>query len=257
MKTYRAIADYYDAEYDDLAILRQDVPFLLSKMPRRPQSVLELAAGTGRAAIPLAQAGHRVTGVDYARAMLAIARRRRDAVGLGDRQLRLVHASVLDMNLRRRFDWICILFNTLFSFATLDQQDRLLRTVTRHLKPSGRFWLDVFHPDYGMLAQKSSRGIDAKLFHVPRYGRIVQRTIDIDRDMASQVARVTFRYTWFGSHGQKRRASRSFDMTFMTPRELRLLLERHGLRIRRLYGNYDGSPLTNDSPRMIADCCRA
>ena len=84
MKRYRAIAEYYDAENADEPMLQQDVPFFLGQLPRRRQQVLELAVGTGRAAVPIAQAGHRVVGVDYADDMLAIARRKRDAGGLGD-----------------------------------------------------------------------------------------------------------------------------------------------------------------------------
>src|SRR3954451_711149 len=83
MKRYRAIAEYYDAENARHAMLEHDVPFFLGQLPKtRSQSILELAAGTGRAAIPLAQAGHRVVAVDYADDMLAIARRKRDAVGV-------------------------------------------------------------------------------------------------------------------------------------------------------------------------------
>ena len=48
---YKAITRYYDAEYADLDMLQQDVPFLMGQMPRRRQSVLELACGTGRAAM--------------------------------------------------------------------------------------------------------------------------------------------------------------------------------------------------------------
>ena len=67
MPRYRAIADYYDAEYEGSEMLLQDVPFFLGHLPaRRRLKVLELAVGTARAAIPIAQAGHRVTGVDYA-----------------------------------------------------------------------------------------------------------------------------------------------------------------------------------------------
>ena len=98
MKRYRAIAEYYDAENEHAAMLREDVPFFLRELPRRErQTVLELAVGTGRAAIPIAQAGHRVVGVDYAKDMLAIAKRKRDAVGLSDRELKLVDADVARM----------------------------------------------------------------------------------------------------------------------------------------------------------------
>src|SRR5690242_1607070 len=106
-KSYRAIAEYYDAEHERTKMLRRDVPFFLRHLPKRRQSVLELATGTGRAAIPIAQAGHEVVGVDYAADMLDIARRKRDGVGLTDRRLQLVEADILTLNLRRRFDWVC------------------------------------------------------------------------------------------------------------------------------------------------------
>ena len=74
MGKYRAIPEYYDAEFAHLDILHKDVPFLLKRMPKRSQSVLELAAGTGRVAIPLARAGHQVVGIDYDERVLEIAR---------------------------------------------------------------------------------------------------------------------------------------------------------------------------------------
>src|SRR5881227_3501310 len=126
MSTYHAIAEYYDAEYQAREMLAQDVPFFLGQLPKRRQSVLELAAGTARAAIPIAQAGHRVVGVDYDARMLAIAKRKRDVVGLTDSQLKLLRQNVLRLDLGQKFDWICIFFNTLLNFTTLEQQDRLL-----------------------------------------------------------------------------------------------------------------------------------
>jgi hypothetical protein len=45
-------------------------------------------------------------------------------------------------------------------------------------------------------------------------------------------------------------------MTYIMPRELTLLLERNGLSVEKLYGNYDGTPLAANSPRMIALCGR-
>src|SRR3954453_2653668 len=112
MKRYKAIAEYYDAENERMEMLRRDVPFFLRQLPKRRQSVLELATGTARAAIPIAQAGHEVVGVHYARYMLEGARRKCDAVGLRERQLKLIEGDILTMNLRRKFDCAAIFFNT-------------------------------------------------------------------------------------------------------------------------------------------------
>src|SRR3954447_18401183 len=112
MKRYKAIAAYYDAENQRHEMLKHDVPFFMGQLPHRRQSILELAVGTARAAIPLAQAGHRVVGVDYDEDMLAIGRRKRDSVGISDSQLQLIHADCLDLNLEQQFDWVCVFFNT-------------------------------------------------------------------------------------------------------------------------------------------------
>jgi ubiquinone/menaquinone biosynthesis C-methylase UbiE len=254
MKRYRAIAEYYDAEGERLHMLKEDVPFLLTHLPRRSQSVLELAVGTARAAIPIAQAGHRVVGVDYAPDMLAIARRKRDAVGLTEKELSLVQGDVLKLNLRRKFDRVVIVFNTFLGFTKLEQQDRVLQVVRKHLKPSGRFWIDVFNPDLSLLSHARSVDLDPSTFHVPRFDRTVFRTVDVRRDMARQWMEVTFNYKWFDQHGTERREKTVFEMTVIYPRELRLLLERNGLVIDELWGDYDGSALKADSPRMIASC---
>jgi ubiquinone/menaquinone biosynthesis C-methylase UbiE len=254
LKRYRAIAEYYDAEIAHHAMLEQDVPFFLGHLPKRPQSVLELAVGTARAAIPIAQAGHRVVGIDYAKEMLALAKQKRDAVGLGDRQLSLFHGDLLSFNLKQSFDWVCLFFNTLLSFTTLEELDTVLQNVRRHLKPRGKFWLDVFQPNLELIAEPASVNLDPCTFYVPALDRRVMKTTTVKRDAARQVQRVIYHYTWFGPNGIEHRERTEFTMTFMFPRELQLLLERNGLGIDHFYGNYDGSELKADSPRMIV-CC--
>lgn len=253
MKRYRAIAEYYDAEYAGSKLLQQDVPFFLGQLPRRSQSVLELCVGTGRAAIPIAQAGHRVVGVDYAADLLEIARRKRDAVGLKPRQLELVHADAAAADLGRRFDWVCIFFNTLLAFATLAELDRVLGTVRRHLRRGGRFWFDLFQPDLHLLGSSQRKDLEPRQFYVPALDRSIYQTTEIRRrDLARQLQEVIFHYRWFDPRGRPHHQRLRFEMTWLFPRELQLLAERNGLRIERMFGNYDGSPLGSDSPRIIA-----
>jgi len=251
---YKAIAEYYDAEYADKEMLQHDVPFFLGQLPKTKQNVLELACGTARAAIPIAQSGHRVVGIDYDDDMLAIARRKRDAVGLTDRDLRLQRQDCLKLRLDEKFDWACIFFNTFLGFTTLEQQDALLAGVRKHLKPRGRFWLDIFQPNLKLLAAPVSKNVDSHQFYVDSLERAVLQQTDVRRDPSAQCQHVTFRYQWFDSAGREHREKIEFDLTFMFPRELQLLLERNGLKIEHLYGDYDGSPINADSPRMIAQC---
>jgi hypothetical protein len=136
-------------------------------------------------------------------------------------------------------------------FTTLDQQDRLLQVVRRHLKPRGFFWLDIFQPNLVLLAQERSENLEPTFFYVPQLDRSVFKSTEVRRDPARQVQRIIYHYLWFDGDGREHRRKRAFDLTFLFPRELQLLLERNGLVIDRMYGNYDGSELDADSPRMI------
>ena len=149
-----------------------------------------------------------------------------------------------------------ILFNTFLGFTTLAEQDRVLQVVRRHLKPRGRLWIDMFQPNLEVLAKHRSHNLEPRAFYVPALDRTVFETTDVKRDPAHQVQDVTFNYKWFDKSGRERREKVRFQLTFIFPRELQILLERNGLRIDELYGNYDGSPLNSDSPRMIACCSR-
>src|SRR6185437_2090830 len=207
----------------------------LGQLPRKKQSILELAVGTARAAIPLAQAGHRVVGVDYAADMLDIARRKRDAVGLGDKQLSLIKADAMTLDLGEKFDWVCVFFNTFLVFSTLEQQDAALQSVLRHLKPHGRFWVDIFQPDLRLLSEPVQIELDPSLFYVPQFDRTVLKTIETRRTRAAQVQHVTFHYNWFGPDGSDNHEQSQFEMTYIFPRELGLLMERNSLEIEHLW----------------------
>jgi ubiquinone/menaquinone biosynthesis C-methylase UbiE len=250
---YRAIVQYYDAENAGKPMLREDVPFLLRHFARG-QRVLELAVGTGRAAIPMAQAGHRVVGIDNDPAMLAIARRKRDFVGLSEKELELVRGDMLTLDLGRKFDWVVLLFNTFLVFTTQKEQERALLMMRRHLKAGGRVWIDVFQPNLAILAHDGGTGLDPTFFSVPELGRTVYRTTDVRPDGTGQAQRVKFVYRWFEEGGREKRKTTAFDLAVLFPRELRLLVERVGMRVERMYGDYGGGELAGESERMIVVC---
>lgn len=249
---YRAIAEYYDAEYVSNYVLDHDVPMLLSHLPKRRQRILELCCGTGRCAVPLAEAGHRVTGIDIDPALLAIARRKKQTSALRDDQLELLRADVLKFRREGAFDWVCLIFNTFLNFTTLAEQDAILRNAHASLRSGGRFWIDIFYPDLGILGVEHHEHFDSNTFYVPALNRSVHRTTELRRSKKRpQLQEVTFHYTWADDQGEVHHEQIRFDMTWMYPRELVLLLERHGFAVERLYGDYDGSDVTPESPRLI------
>ena len=250
MPDYRAHPEFYDAEYEGTDDLERDVPFLLDQLGAEPLDILELACGTGRATIPLAEAGHRVVGIDVDPAMLQQAEVKRDAVGLS---IELIEADALTLNLARQFDRVVLLFNTLLAFTTIEKQDALLEAIKNHLRPGGRFWVDIFFPNLPLLAEGHADGIEPHVFYAPTLGRSVFRETEVRQDLADQIQHVTYHYLWHDDAGEECRAENAFDLTWMFPRELSLLLARHGLKIARSFGGYDGGPLHDESQRIIVE----
>jgi SAM-dependent methyltransferase len=104
-------------------------------------SALELGIGTGRVALPLAQAGVKVHGLDVSEAMVAKLR----AKPGGD--LSVTMTSMAEFELGRRFRLIYVVFNTIWSLRTADEQAACVRAVARHLEPGGAFVVEAFVPD--------------------------------------------------------------------------------------------------------------
>jgi SAM-dependent methyltransferase len=107
--------------------------------------VLELGIGTGRLALPLAQRGLAVHGIDASQAMLA---RLRDKPGGAD--LPVTVGDFAEVGVEDRFALIYVVFNTFFALLDQAQQVRCFRNVAAHLLDGGRFVIEAFVPDPSM-----------------------------------------------------------------------------------------------------------
>lgn len=255
---YRAIVPFYDCEYVSNDILDNDVPFLLEHLPKKSVRILELCSGTGRVAFPLAMAGHRVTGIEIDRGMVKVAERKAEFLGLTSENPRWIVGDITKKSVPGPFDWVILLFNTFFNFVTPAEQSNLLERARKSLKIGGKLWLDVFHPDLKLLADEHIQSIDETWFDVPELGATVCRYTELRRvSSVDQIQKVTFHYRWNDSEGISHERKIQFDMTWMWPRELRRLLETSGFKVQKIYGNYDGSAIHDESPRMIVLATRA
>ena len=124
--------------------------------------VLELACGTGRIALPLAERGLDITGVDASDGMLAIAERKSAALPVAARRrLTLVSQDMTEFALDRRFGCIFVAFRSFQHILTVDLQRRALAAMRRHLAPDGRLALHLFDPRLELLIDGYHAASDA------------------------------------------------------------------------------------------------
>jgi SAM-dependent methyltransferase len=193
-------------------------------------TILELAIGTGRVALPLAARGLQVHGIDASEAMVSKLREKPggDAipVAIGD---------FADVEVEGAFDLVFLVFNTLFNLTSQDDQVRCFHNVARHLTTRGVFVVEAFVPNIaGFVDGQAVRAVhvttDSATFeasvHDPVAQTVQYQYIVITQD-GVRLYPVPMRYAW--------------------PSELDLMARLAGLELRERWGGWDRSPFTASS----------
>ena len=103
--------------------------------------LLELASGTGRITIPLAQLGYDVTGIEGSPDMVATMRAKR-----GGEDIPVIIGDMADVAVDGSFSHVCLIYNTLFNLPDQEAQIRLFANTAKVLKPGGTFLIETFVP---------------------------------------------------------------------------------------------------------------
>jgi SAM-dependent methyltransferase len=189
---------------------------------------LEFAIGTGRIALPLAQRGVSMHGIDMSEAMVARLRAKPGGedigVTIGDFATTTVDGS---------FSLVYLVFNTIMNLTTQAAQVACFRNAAAHLEPGGCFVIEVGVPGL----QRLPAGETIQAFHVSetRWGfdeydvanqGMTSHHFEIVDGKVERLS-VPFRYAW--------------------PSEYDLMAELAGMRLRERWGGWEKEPFTSDS----------
>jgi SAM-dependent methyltransferase len=247
----RALARLYDVDLEDDP---GDVDLYLALAARAGGPILELAAGTGRLAIPLAAAGHDVTAVDRDPAMLDRARERARRTGAAvARRIELVEADLLDLALpgAGSYGLAFVALNSLFLLATRADQARAFRVLADHLRPGGLAAVDVWLPDADDLARFDGRMALEYVRPDPATGRVVTKLAAARHDAATGAVELTTVYEE-GRPGEPAvRWIRRDALRLVGVAELEAMAEAAGLVVDEIGGDYGLEPIGPGSDRAI------
>src|SRR3954447_15196061 len=153
---YEAWADRYDERPNGVA---DDVPFYVGLAREADGLLVELAVGTGRVAIPIAQAtGRRVVGIDSSPAMLAQARVRAAEAGV---ELDLREGDIRDLEIEEPAALIYCPARSLLHLPTWADRRRCFERVAAALRPDGLFAWNAFALDHHIASASDGRHSDA------------------------------------------------------------------------------------------------
>jgi SAM-dependent methyltransferase len=246
-----ALARLYDL---DLVDDPGDLDLLLALAGRADGPVLELAVGSGRLAVPLAEEGHDVTGVDLDQAMLDRARRRADEAGREvARKVTLVHDDARTVRLpgAGTFRLAYIPLNSIFLMGTRADQAAAVRTLADHLAPGGLAMVDAWLTDADDLARYDGRLVLSWVREDPASGRVVTKLSSAEYDSSSATVVLTTIFEE-GPPGEPAvRWVRSDRLRLVTPDELASFAEAAGLEVETLAGDYELGDLGPGAERVV------
>lgn len=247
LEAMNRVAAFFDADYADYDV---DLPVLEAYAARTGGPLLELGCGTGRALVPLAQAGYEVTGVELSPAMLARAEARADAAGVAER-VHLIEGDYTTAPLAGPYKFAYIVMNTFLHLPDREAQLAALRHWREHLAPRGLLLIDVFHPDVAQLAALDGRLEWDKTWQDAETGETIMKFVTRTLDVAEQTMHVNLIYESVAADGLVRRTVVPFDARYLWRFEGELLLEQAGYTVEAVYGDWDMGPFENTSDRMI------
>lgn len=195
-------------------------------------SALEFAIGTGRVAIPLADRGVHVEGIELSEPMVEQLRSK-------DVDLPV---SIGDMATATRpgaFDLVYLVWNSIGNLRTQSEQVECFRNAARHLKPGGRFVIELWVPGI----RRFPPGQAAVPFHVDEHH------VGFDTyDMTTQQG-TSHHYTR-GDDGSVRYGASNFR--YIWPAECDLMAQLAGLEIEARYADWSKAPFTTDSESHVS-----
>ena len=228
------VAARYDesaADMFDPAVVDPAVDFLVELA--RSGRALELGIGTGRIALPLAQRGVPVHGIEMSKAMVARLRAKPGGEDIG-----VTIGDFATTTVEGTFSVAYLVFNTISNLTTQAAQVACFRNVAAHLEPGGCFVIEVGIPGL----QRLPPGETARVFHISetRWG------ID-EFDVANQ---------GLTSHhfeiveGRVERFSTPFRYAW--PAEYDLMAELAGMRLRERWSGWRREPFTSESRKHVS-----
>lgn len=242
-------AEFFDMLHSDCEDARI-YPALLKAYGNR---ILELGSGTGRIAIPLAEAGFRVTGIESEPDMIAVMERK----PYPHDRLTVIRADARSFCLEERFDAVLLSCNFINHFPDGNDVVAVLACCRKHLNPDGVILLDCSAPDTDFMVRTDGReeiltfsaenGSEIRDYFCPHY------------DFLNQIEEDTIRLEEWKDGKLLREACTEERLTWYYPREIRSLIREAGMQVlwesSCLSADGIARPIAPDASGMVF-CCR-
>lgn len=252
---------WYSSFYEQFENQTNDVEFLLKVLRKQadetPQNILEVACGGGRISVPLAQAGHNVTGFDLDEFMLLRCYRRMKGIS----NIICYQADAISADWGTGFDVVIMAGNILMNIETdkdyAEAQKTFIRKSAASLRPHGHLILDYDqHSDasaikfFNHLGERGRLGDDSE--YVDEFG--TSGKIKIYGNVYDPVTRIC---TWASHRDLLMNNGERFIESTMGYKHIPTLKQVYGwlvdagFSVEKTYRNYTDESLSENEPDYV------
>lgn len=246
MSNYDSIAPFYDIEH---ILFAEDLDMYRNFAELYGGKILELACGSGRLLVPLANDGYTLTGVDTSAAMLAVAHQALADAGTSER-CQLVQQDMCTFQLQEKFRLAIIALGSFGHILTRQRQRQALAAIRRHLSTGACFVLDISNEDARYMEHLSGQLLHQGTWQ-QKDGSYVTHFISPASSKTQHLLDLTHFYDVYQQGESIQRTVSQTGLYLFERNEAEFLLEQAGFHIKDVYGNYDFAPYEHESPRMI------
>lgn len=249
-------APFYDLTH--LGLSGEDT-FYVGNAVRSGGPVLELGAGTGRLAIPMAMSGVRVAALDNATAMLRELQEKRSCLGPIPGRVWPIAGDMRDFALAQSFALIVAAYRTLMHLRNEEERRACLACITRHLAPGGRFMANVWRPSPRRIAELAEAHAHWQVAGVypDGEGHTLTHRFRADYDQADRRMAEAHEFVMRNAHGELLWEERvPLTRFWCEPSLLRMLMEEAGLVVEAVFRDFDCTPWQEDAEETVFVCRR-
>ncbi len=229
----------------------EDLDFFVDLVRKTRPPILVVACGTGRLVVPLARAGFTVTGVEMSPAMYAVAKARVRSEKKSVRSLITLRQSDLEsLHLGKVFPAVLVPSSSLLHLSSQRAFGVCFGRVYAHTRRGGIAVFDLASPRVMGGRREGEEEVVREGINPQTGLHTVERARQVKIDRESQVVRVE--HVFLEGEGEKvRRWSFEQSYRWLEKNEAIHLLQSVGFSDIRAFGNYDGTPYSDSSPRLI------
>ena len=238
--------DRFETSTDDVELIRRLIG------DAGPLNILECFSGTGRILVPLAQDGHRITGIEMAPSMSTRTAAKIINLNKGIQDaVTLKVQDILEENWGTGFDLVIIGANAFYELPSPKMQERCISFARDALVPGGHLFVDNddYKGDWGEGPFGRERVIFEGTGEDETYGKYSMESLSFDEEVDTlHMKRIQVTRSPDGVETRREYLGRKHPVSY---REVKTWLEKYDFQILQVFGDREGNTYTKTNERAI------